>query len=196
MSLDGRRTRLHAKAWLFHRDSGFGSAYVGSANLSGAALKGGLEWTVKLTQRAQQTLLDRASAHFETLWADTEFQTYDPDDAGRRQALAEALGRESFSGDGLVPVAFFDLQPKTYQLGMLEQLATATASRIATTPSARNGSIGKHRTVLRRTQRLGGVTSMALRSAGSSNSSFAPARGIPIGLAGPCCWSQPWATGQ
>lgn len=127
VSLDGRRTRLHAKAWLFHRRSGFGSAYVGSANLSGAALTGGLEWTVKLTQRAQQALFDRASAHFETLWADSEFQRYDPDDAGHRQALAEALGRESFSGDSTVSLSFFDLQPKTYQQDMLEQLATERA---------------------------------------------------------------------
>jgi HKD family nuclease len=123
VSLDGRRTRLHAKAWLFHRRSGFGAAYIGSANLSGAALTGGLEWTVKLTQRAHQALFDRAAAHFETLWADTEFQPYDPDDVSHRHALAAALGRESFVGEGVVPVSFFDLQPKNYQQDMLEQLA-------------------------------------------------------------------------
>ncbi|NML13386.1 DUF3427 domain-containing protein [Azohydromonas caseinilytica] len=128
VSLDGRRTRLHAKAWLFHRASGFGSAYVGSANLSGAALTGGLEWTVKLAQRAQEALFARAAAHFETLWADAEFQRYDPDDPEHRRALAAALGRESFGGeDGNVVAAFFDLQPKTYQQDMLEQLALERA---------------------------------------------------------------------
>ncbi|MEX1166041.1 MAG: DEAD/DEAH box helicase family protein, partial [Hydrogenophaga sp.] len=122
VSLDGRRTRLHAKAWLFQRKTGFGSAYVGSANLSGAALTGGLEWTVKLTQRGQEALFSRAVAHFETLWADSEFQRYDPDNEEHRQALATALGRESFSGEASANVGFFDLQPKTYQLEMLEQL--------------------------------------------------------------------------
>ena len=123
VSLDGRRTRLHAKAWLFQRKTGFGSAYVGSANLSGAALTGGLEWTVKLSQRAQEALFTRAIAHFETLWADSEFQRYDPDNAHHRQALAAALGRESFGSEPSGAVAFFDLQPKTYQQDMLEQLA-------------------------------------------------------------------------
>ena len=126
VSLDGRRTRLHAKAWLFQRQSGFGSAYVGSANLSGAALTGGLEWTVQLTQRAQEALFARAVAHFETLWADSEFQRYDPDNVDHRQALAAALGRESFGASGEPPstISFFDLTPKTYQQDMLEQLAT------------------------------------------------------------------------
>lgn len=127
VSLDGRRTRLHAKAWLFQRKTGFGSAYVGSANLSGAALTGGLEWTVKLTQRAQEALFTRAIAHFETLWADSEFQRYDPDNADHRQALAVALGRESFGSEPTGSIGFFDLQPKTYQQDMLEQLAAERA---------------------------------------------------------------------
>ena len=127
VSLDGRRTRLHAKAWLFHRKSGFGSAYVGSANLSGAALTGGLEWTVKLTQHAQELLFARAVAHFETLWADSEFQRYDPDNVEHREALASALGRESFGGEATATISFFDLQPKTYQQEMLEQLLAERA---------------------------------------------------------------------
>ena len=127
VSLDGRRTRLHAKAWLFQRKSGFGSAYVGSANLSGAALSGGLEWTVKLTQRAQGSLFERALAHFETLWEDNEFQHYDPENAEHRHALTVALGRESFAGETAPIVSFFDLQPKTYQQEMLEQLSSERA---------------------------------------------------------------------
>ena len=122
VSLDGRRTRLHAKAWLFHRKTGFGSAYIGSANLSGAALTGGLEWTVKITQRAQEGLFARAAAHFETLWEDNEFQTYDPDNVEHRRALKAALSHESGNERAVTP-SFFDLQPKTYQQDMLEQLA-------------------------------------------------------------------------
>ena len=126
ISLDGRRTRLHAKAWLFHRKTGFGSAYIGSANLSGAALTGGLEWTVKLTQRMQEALFARAAAHFETLWADNEFQSYNPNDVSHRNALASALRRESGDSYAVMPT-FFDLQPKTYQQDMLEQLAAERA---------------------------------------------------------------------
>lgn len=121
VSLDGRRTRLHAKAWVFHRQTGFGSAYVGSANLSGAALIGGLEWTVKFTERGQPELFERARAHFETLWEDNEFQVYDPDDPDHRAALGEALGRESGVGYIARPT-YFDLEPKAYQQEMLDQL--------------------------------------------------------------------------
>ena len=121
VSLDGRRTRLHAKAWLFQRHTGFSTAYVGSANLSGAALLGGLEWTVKFTEHGQPDLFSRAKAHFETLWADSEFQVYDPKNEAHRIALADALQRESFNGVIANPT-FFDLEPKAYQQEMLDQL--------------------------------------------------------------------------
>lgn len=121
VSLDGRRTRLHAKAWLFRRRTGFGSAYVGSANLSGAALMGGLEWTTKFTERGQPELFERACAHFETLWEDSEFQRYDPADPAHRQALSAALKRES-GEDILARPTFFELAPKAYQQEMLDQL--------------------------------------------------------------------------
>lgn len=123
ISLDGRRTRLHAKAWLFHRESGFGSAYVGSANLSGAALTGGLEWTVKLTQHRHQAAYDRARAHFETLWADDEFVRFDPENLAHVRTLQQALGRETFDPGGVTVLHGLDVTPRPYQAEMLEQLA-------------------------------------------------------------------------
>jgi superfamily II DNA or RNA helicase/HKD family nuclease len=126
VSLDGRRTRLHAKAWLFQRRTGFGSAYVGSANLSGAALMGGLEWTVKFTERGQSALYERAKAHFDTLWHDGEFTPFDPEDADCRAAVARALRDES-GGDGPVPLAYFDIRPRPFQQEMLDDLARERA---------------------------------------------------------------------
>lgn len=130
ISLDGRRNRLHAKAWMFHRLSGFGTAFVGSANLSEAALIGGIEWTVKFTEARDAGLYQSACANFETLWNDGEFQSYDPNDASQRQALTIALQEQrrlpSKGGTSAEPIAihtWFDLRPKPYQLEMLERLA-------------------------------------------------------------------------
>ncbi len=131
ISLDGRRTRLHAKAWIFHRVTNFGTAFVGSANLSESALIGGIEWTVKFAQASGTSLFSAAVANFETLWNDHEFQPYDPTNDQHREALTRALaserghgGRPAALGGPVVALqTWFDLRPKSYQQEMLDQLA-------------------------------------------------------------------------
>lgn len=131
ISLDGRRTRLHAKAWIFRRDTGFGTAFVGSANLSESALIGGIEWTIKFAQASDSSLFAAAEANFETLWNDQEFQPYDPRSNAHREALTRSLsserGHPSRGAPGTDAVialqTWFDLRPKAYQQEMLDQLA-------------------------------------------------------------------------
>src|SRR6185295_4684240 len=68
ISFDGRRSRLHAKAWLFERGSGYSTAYIGSANISASALSDGLEWMMKVTQADLPHVLDSFKWSFESLW--------------------------------------------------------------------------------------------------------------------------------
>lgn len=69
VSYDIRTTRLHAKAWLFRRRSGADTAYVGSSNLSKAALVDGLEWNVRLSAMEQPHVLEAFEAAFDDYWA-------------------------------------------------------------------------------------------------------------------------------
>lgn len=120
ISLDERHTRLRAKVWI-----GLGAAWVDSANLTQATLSGGLAWTVKCAERGQGATFEQAQAHFETLWHDTEFVSYDPDRPEHRLALTTATAREKWGEKANQPsnvVNLFGLMPKTYQLEMLEQL--------------------------------------------------------------------------
>ncbi len=131
ISLDGRRTRLHAKAWIFHRVTQFGTAFVGSANLSESALIGGIEWTVKFAQASGSPLFAAAVANFETLWNDKEFQPYDPSNDQHREALVRALANErgrggnasATQGSVVALQTWFELRPKSYQQEMLDELA-------------------------------------------------------------------------
>lgn len=120
VSYDTKRTRLHAKSYLFHRITGFGSAYIGSANVSKAALDEGLEWTAKISQYETDHLWQHAIAMFESHWEDdTEFTPCHTSDL---PTLRYALSQERGKGDGTDTVSFFDLYPYGYQQAILEDI--------------------------------------------------------------------------
>jgi len=118
VSYETRSTRLHAKAWLFRRRSGWDTAYVGSSNLSRAALVDGLEWNVRLSRGATSALIDKFAATFDAYWAEPHFEAFDPDRDGER--LSDALGRahrqEPISLSGL------EVTPFPYQETILDDL--------------------------------------------------------------------------
>ncbi|MDN0197071.1 DEAD/DEAH box helicase [Streptomyces sp. S.PNR 29] len=118
-----RSTRLHAKAWLFRRHTGFDTAYVGSSNLSKAALLDGLEWNVRLSSVATPAVLDKFEATFDAYWNDSAFETYDPDQHSERldQALAQASGTTSTT-DLKISLSGLEVRPFPYQQDMLERL--------------------------------------------------------------------------
>ncbi|MFB8249739.1 DUF3427 domain-containing protein [Streptomyces sp. NPDC055952] len=118
-----RSTRLHAKAWLFRRHTGFDTAYVGSSNLSKAALLDGLEWNVRLSSVATPAVLNKFEATFDAYWSDSAFETYDPDRHSARldQALAQA-GSSTSTTDLKINLSGLEVRPFPYQQDMLERL--------------------------------------------------------------------------
>jgi len=120
ISYDVRRTRLHAKAWLFNRDSELHTAYVGSANLTATALGSGQEWMVKLCAADLPHVIDKFRGTFESLWNDPEFEAYDrTSDVDRKRVLA-ALKAEQATPDSAA--FFFDLRPFPFQEEILDRL--------------------------------------------------------------------------
>ncbi|PKN56359.1 MAG: DUF3427 domain-containing protein [Deltaproteobacteria bacterium HGW-Deltaproteobacteria-14] len=119
VSYDTARTRLHAKAWLIHRDSGFSTAFVGSSNLSAAAMLDGLEWNVRLSQVDNGAILDKFAATFEQYWADSEFRPYDPDH------FDEAVSRQIRVRTD--PLLRLDVEPRPHQQEILDDLAAERA---------------------------------------------------------------------
>ena len=82
--------RLHAKSYLFLRNTGFHTAYIGSSNLSEAALTEGLEWNVKVTQAELPHIIKEVRHTFESYWEDPLFETFvsGRDDDCLKEALA------------------------------------------------------------------------------------------------------------
>ena len=117
VSYDTERTRLHAKAYHFRRNSGFSTAYIGSANMSQAAMTSGLEWNLKVTAQDMPHILEKFLAEFETYWNSHEFISFNRDEPFVfRDAIRHARTRQ-----GIAPV-FFDIRPHPFQERILDAL--------------------------------------------------------------------------
>jgi len=129
VSYDTHRTRLHAKAYLFYRCTGFGSAYIGSANVSRIALDEGLEWTAKVSQHELPHLWRQVVTAFESHWEDqNEFEKLSTDNLDRFKSELDQERNNSYGRINKFSTTYFDLAPYGYQQEILE---TISAERLA-----------------------------------------------------------------
>ena len=109
--------RLHAKSYLFFRETGFHTGYIGSSNISKSALTSGLEWNLKVTTAEISHIIEKFARTFETYWEDKEFELFSKVDSSK---LKDALKNQTYKDKNSV-VAYFDLQPYPYQEEILEE---------------------------------------------------------------------------
>ena len=117
VSYDVSSTRLHAKAWLFHRASGFSTAFIGSSNLTHSAQVTGLEWNVRVSGARNPDVIDKFSAIFESYWNGDEFRAFDAAEFRELTKTANAGPRVYLS-----PI---EVRPEAFQARLLEQIELA-----------------------------------------------------------------------
>lgn len=120
ISYNGDMDRLHAKAYVFLRDTGFHTAYIGSSNMSEAALTEGLEWNVKVTQIELPHILAVVNNTFNSYWENHLFEEFrlNRDENKLKEALG--LSEKTFVG---IDYSLLDLiEAKEYQKDILDKL--------------------------------------------------------------------------
>ncbi|WP_179374731.1 DUF3427 domain-containing protein [Winogradskyella wichelsiae] len=120
ISYNTSNERLHAKAYLFYRNSGFHTAYIGSSNFSRSALTDGLEWNLKVTTKEVSHIIDKFQKTFDAYWQSEDFELFD--DSIHKEKLQDALKQSKFSKPFENTTVHFDIKPFPYQNEVLEKL--------------------------------------------------------------------------
>lgn len=119
ISYNTKSTRLHAKSYVFYRNTGFTTAYVGSSNLSNAAISSGLEWNLKITAHDLPETIKKISATFDSYWNNSEFSDYSENN---KEQLIQALNAEKYMSLDDNTDYSFDIFPYPYQQSILDKL--------------------------------------------------------------------------
>ena len=121
ISYDTQRTRLHAKSYMFNRNTGFTTAYIGSSNISKDAMTTGLEWNMKVSEKDSKNIVDKFKATFESYFNDEEFKTFtEADEEKLKIELKKARGKDYKSENE--EIANIDVRPYHYQQEILDTL--------------------------------------------------------------------------
>jgi hypothetical protein len=119
ISYNTENERLHAKSYLFFRNTGFHTGYIGSSNISRSALTSGLEWNLKITTKEIGHIIDKFEKTFETYWQDNEFETFIKEE--HIEKLRIALKKER-KNDRTEATFYFEIKPFPFQQEILEKL--------------------------------------------------------------------------
>jgi len=112
--------RLHAKAYLFFRNTGFHTGYIGSSNFSRSALTDGLEWNIKITTKEVSHIIDKFQKTFDSYWQSNDFELFD--DSKHKEKLISSLHQGKNPQVNDVNYALFEVKPYPFQLEILEKL--------------------------------------------------------------------------
>jgi len=112
--------RLHAKAYLFKRDTGFDTGYIGSSNFSRSALTDGLEWNLKITTKEVSHIIDKFQKTFDSYWQSDDFEIFN--DSIHKEKLIESLNQGKSSKVPDLNLSFFEIKPFPFQSEILEKL--------------------------------------------------------------------------
>ena len=121
LSYNTNRERLHAKSYLFMRNTGFHTGYIGSSNLSHSALTSGLEWNLKITSQEIPHIIEKSLSTFDTYWESPDFERFDGE-IESREKLSNALQAARGSFNPTTPSFYFDIKPHSHQQTILEKL--------------------------------------------------------------------------
>lgn len=119
ISYNSNNERLHAKAYLFSRNTGFHTGYIGSSNISRSALTSGLEWNLKVTTKEVSHIIDKFQKTFDTYWLDKEFEPFNNTHHSEKLRVALKKERTTEKND---PTFYFNIKPYHYQEEILEKL--------------------------------------------------------------------------